>query len=241
LATITVEGQKLSRNRGGGTAEPFGGPRGGSPPSVLAHISSLFTAVLLRVAVPLVCPACQAQSPDGAGFRVGCGRPLFAPPPGEPRPEQVVGEIPQAFTVLWGWGPVRLAFTDRHMFVINTGEHSLLPSPRLYSKWKAALPVENRFRFMSGPWQTPAYPIRWAFDNGAISGVNAHTPHGIGVDRDVGELDLSVYDAGIVVLPGPVPSSRGGVAQFCWRIPGDVDGLRAFLCQLPFGAVVRRH
>ena len=194
--------------------------------------------------MPSLCPACNAQVPDGAAFCAVCGapQPLPSTTPTSPA-EQWIGEIPQAFVITFGWGPVRIQFTDRRMVVLNFGEHSIIPRPSVYNNWKRSLPTEVRWRSRSEPWCIPAEPICWVFENWAIAAAHADVEHGIGVDRDCCQLTLLVWNHGIRFSPlGPSPEgwpqAHAPWMDFHWRVPGDPDGLTSFLRTMPFAPVV---
>ena len=194
--------------------------------------------------MPFACPACNAPVPDGATFCTYCGAPLPLPSSAPTSPvEQLIGEIPQAFVITFGWGPVRIDFTDRQMFVMNIGEHSLIPRPSIYKNWKSTLRPEIPWRSLSEPWQIPAEPIRWAFENWAIAAVHAAEERGFGVDHDCCQLTLTVWNHGIRFSPlGPSPEgwsqARAPWMDFHWRVPGDPNVLTGFLRTMPFASVV---
>lgn len=198
--------------------------------------------------MPLTCPTCNAQVPEGAAFCPACGSPVLPPPPPPltAPAEQIIGEIPQAFVITLGWGPVRIAFTDRHVYVMNTGEHSLIPRPSIYRDWKSTLPPQARWRSVSEPWRAPTDPIRWTFGNWAIASVVAEKEHGIGIDHDCCQLGLGVWKEGIQFSPaGSSPQGfsegRDPWIDFHWRVPGDPEGLTDFLRTMPFASVVGKR
>lgn len=78
-------------------------------------------------------PRCGAQAAPGAAFCKFCGSRLN---PSVQQPfranELLLGGIPTAFSVLLGWGPVRIVFTDQRVLVLWTGPHQFLPNQRAY-------------------------------------------------------------------------------------------------------------
>jgi ribosomal protein L40E len=118
-----------------------------------ARVVRFFTVAASSVSMPVVCPSCGAQSPDGARSCAACGRRLTGPQAGALfLAEQQLGEIPRAFAIVNGIGPVRLVFTDQQIFIMNTGQHTMMPNRELYEEWKRASPAEAPWRFTEGPW-----------------------------------------------------------------------------------------
>ncbi|MGA8303845.1 MAG: hypothetical protein WA691_10130 [Thermoplasmata archaeon] len=151
-----------------------------------------------------------------------------------------MGDIPTAFEVTLGYGPVRIAFTDQRILVPWTGPHQFLPSKRVYMAWKGAIPTLPRTRVLNGPWVAGTEAPAWEFDNSATIAVHVGKEHGLSPDPDVCDLAIKARsDGSRTTALGAMPLRPGSEGTMFWRIPGPAPAIDDFLRALPIAAVVR--
>jgi len=190
-----------------------------------------------------VCPRCQTPAAPGAGFCGHCGSPLAAFRPGPiPTGEVWVGEIPNAFCVVRRWGPVRVVLTDRRVLVLWTGPYQFLPSPTMYKTWKSSLPLGPRTRLVGTPWFDPGSEVLWDVDYAAVHAARARRPIGIGIDRDVCDVYLTVWGDGVrMTTDGAPPENYLARGEFTpmvvLRVPGDPETIEQFFQKTPLAPV----
>jgi len=154
--------------------------------------------------------------------------------------ELMLGEIPAAFSVELGWGPVRIVFTDQRVLVLWTGPHSFLPSKRTYVEWKLALPPVPSVRVAEGTWPGAAEPPAWELTNSAIFDVRVRMEHGLSPDRDVCDFSLAATSDGFrTTALGGLGVKKGGVGRFLARVPGPAPPVEQFLRGMPIASALR--
>ena len=188
------------------------------------------------------CPQCGAIPVPGATFCAACGTPLSAPTvgPAFAVSEFMLGEIPAAFSVELGWGPVRVVFTDQRVLVLWTGPHSFLPNKRTYLAWKQSLPPVPRFRTAEGTWSDTPEPPAWELTNRAIVDVRVRVEHGFSPDPDVCDLSVTATGDGFrtTALAG-LGVKKGGLGRFLARVPGPAPPVEQFLRGMPIASALQ--
>ncbi|HTW77115.1 MAG TPA: hypothetical protein VMG14_05050 [Thermoplasmata archaeon] len=154
-------------------------------------------------------------------------------------PEPVLGEIPRAFQMTRGFGPVRIIFTASRILVYNDGDFRAFPSPDLYRSWRSALPSGDSWRITGAPLYPSLTPPLWNVENSGVVRVQVRQARGIGIEKD----DIEI---GIFLRPDQVVSGPGGSYPFRvstalaridlrFRAVGDARELFVFLQHMPIG------
>jgi len=187
------------------------------------------------------CPKCGAPLVPGAKFCPSCGTSLA---PARPQPfilsELLIGDIPVAFGWDFGFGPVRIVFTDQRILVLWTGPHQFFPSMRVYKEWKASLPDTPRARVLSGPWVPPAEPPAWEIDNSEIVSARVGEVRAIPSDSGMCALIISAVTDGIrSTTMGGIQFRRGLEQALTWRVPGPAPPIEDFLRRMPVAQFLR--
>jgi hypothetical protein len=116
----------------------------------------------------------------------------------------------------------------------------------MYRSWKGTLPLPPPWRTVRTPWKPGLLEVAWDADAVIVAGVRARPERGLWVKKDVCDLSIELYKAGVRVgLGGPggqatVLGGRSAAVGSVPRVPGEGPALEESLRGRPVGSDVGR-